>query len=390
MKYTILIILVFNFCFCQEKLELNKKSPEINITDWIENVPIKKKIKDKYIVLEFWATWCSPCLKSVPHLNELQKKYNQDNLIFISITDEKTSKVKKILEFIQFNSIVVTDTTKATQKKFGDKINGLKALPLTVLIDNNNIVRWIGTPKELNEDVMNSFLENKEIKNINNTSIKTNVIKKTNFENFLEIAKDDNLEYYLEITKSNKFDIKANYQNKVNFSLFYLESVTLKEILTSALNYNQNLFSVDSLTSKNKYNIIYKNKLNNNESSAVLEKSILDIFNVKKTIVKKKIQSNKIYLSDSSSLEKSIESESSITHLKDKVILFHYNLKMLCDYLNNNSVVLFHYNDFDTNCYYNFSINLNNYNSIIKSLELQGIKTNKEYKIFDYYYYYYN
>lgn len=117
MKYTILIILVFNFCFCQEKLELNKKSPEINITDWIENVPIKKKIKDKYIVLEFWATWCSPCLKSVPHLNELQKKYNQDNLIFISITDEKTSKVKKILEFIQFNSIVVTDTTKATQKK---------------------------------------------------------------------------------------------------------------------------------------------------------------------------------------------------------------------------------------------------------------------------------
>ena len=51
-------------------------------------------------MIDFTATWCKPCLEYVPHLNELQKKYKQDNLLFLSISDEKEARISKILEKI--------------------------------------------------------------------------------------------------------------------------------------------------------------------------------------------------------------------------------------------------------------------------------------------------
>src|SRR5699024_4217588 len=108
----------------------------------------------KYVVLDFWATWCAPCLASVPHMNKLQKKFqNKANLQFISISNEKPQRIKEILQEFDFNSYVVTDTTRTTQSAFK-----ITVLPTTILLDNQGLVQWRGQPEELTVQILTRFL----------------------------------------------------------------------------------------------------------------------------------------------------------------------------------------------------------------------------------------
>jgi thiol-disulfide isomerase/thioredoxin len=88
------------------------------ITQWktyrfysnLENIddPIREEIKrDEFLsdeadaqtlVINLWATWCGPCQKEIPLLNELVDKYEDENTLFISITDETEKKVSEWLE----------------------------------------------------------------------------------------------------------------------------------------------------------------------------------------------------------------------------------------------------------------------------------------------------
>ncbi|MCL3780370.1 TlpA family protein disulfide reductase [Prolixibacteraceae bacterium JC049] len=79
--------------------------------------PIRKVLSDtpsladeknaKVLIINLWATWCGPCQHEIPELNKLVDKYEQDNMLFLSITAEEQSKVEKWMalqkeEFIYF------------------------------------------------------------------------------------------------------------------------------------------------------------------------------------------------------------------------------------------------------------------------------------------------
>ena len=50
------------------------------------------------IIFELWATWCGPCRTTIPHLTDLQKKYEKQNVIFIGISSEPAKKIKPFVE----------------------------------------------------------------------------------------------------------------------------------------------------------------------------------------------------------------------------------------------------------------------------------------------------
>ena len=144
-KIYLIIISIYLLCSCQN----NEKKHIINITDFIHNIPNDKSFEDKFIVIEFWATWCGPCLDAVPHLNELQEKFKLNNdLVFISMTDEKPEKIKATLDRIDFKTIVVSDQSKKTHKDLEVENDGVMMITLTDLIDNNGNVKWKGHPEE--------------------------------------------------------------------------------------------------------------------------------------------------------------------------------------------------------------------------------------------------
>lgn len=98
MKKIVLLILCFFFMtsYAQKKKIwaksfIHKEAPKLIVEEWLSEEP---DTSGKFILIDFWATWCGPCRKVIPELNSFHKEF-KDDLIVIGISDEPKYKVKK-------------------------------------------------------------------------------------------------------------------------------------------------------------------------------------------------------------------------------------------------------------------------------------------------------
>ena len=88
----------------------------------------------KIIVLNFWATWCPPCLKEIPVFNAMQEKY-QDKVRFIGVAIDEWPRVKAFVKSRPINYPVLVEMDSMNVAiQYG---NHLGVLPFTVFIDRN-------------------------------------------------------------------------------------------------------------------------------------------------------------------------------------------------------------------------------------------------------------
>jgi len=102
------------------------------------------------VVVEFWATWCSPCREAIPHLNELAVRFKGKPVRFLSISDEKEWKVRNFLSVHPIDGWIGLDPTNGFYKSFG-----FETIPQTVVIDRNGKVAALLQPSGLTEDLLN-------------------------------------------------------------------------------------------------------------------------------------------------------------------------------------------------------------------------------------------
>ena len=65
-----------------------QKPPELQVKEWLnteENYTFKK-LKGKIVLIDFWATWCRPCVQAMPHLQKVWEKYKDKGLVVIAIS----------------------------------------------------------------------------------------------------------------------------------------------------------------------------------------------------------------------------------------------------------------------------------------------------------------
>jgi len=96
------------------------------------------------VVLEFWATWCAPCIAEIPHLNEVAQSVAASHVQFIAVDDEDPAVVK---EFLTKKSMVAwagVDTSKRVFDNFG-----VEDRPTTIVIDTQGRVAAVLRPEAL-------------------------------------------------------------------------------------------------------------------------------------------------------------------------------------------------------------------------------------------------
>ena len=100
-------------------------------------------MKDKVILINFWATWCGPCRMEIPDFNELYKKYSDKGLeiLGISISDTKEQLVN-FLKAYTINYPVLYGSQGDMQKVIID-YGGVYSIPMSFLIGKNNEIKRI-------------------------------------------------------------------------------------------------------------------------------------------------------------------------------------------------------------------------------------------------------
>lgn len=89
------------------------------------------------VILGFWATWCPPCLREIPHFEALHQEYGDEGLIVLGASvDDMTS--SEMLEFIDRNEISypVGITDRSIRRDYG----GIRAVPTTFIVDRSGII----------------------------------------------------------------------------------------------------------------------------------------------------------------------------------------------------------------------------------------------------------
>ena len=76
----ILIVAAQGFC---AELMVGDKAPVLQTGKWVQGEPVEGFDTNHVYVVEFWATWCGPCVGSIPHLNQLWEKYKDKGVIVI-------------------------------------------------------------------------------------------------------------------------------------------------------------------------------------------------------------------------------------------------------------------------------------------------------------------
>ncbi len=110
-------------------------------------------LRGKAVVLEFWATWCGPCVAAIPHLNELAEKYAGKPVQFLAITAEKEDVVTKFLKRKPIRAWVGLDTDHSIHRDYG-----VQGIPVTVLVDAQGKLAGFTYPTELTPAVLDDLL----------------------------------------------------------------------------------------------------------------------------------------------------------------------------------------------------------------------------------------
>jgi uncharacterized protein (TIGR03435 family) len=150
----ILPLIFFSHFSMSQKIGLGEKIPAFEVLD-LKTDEVKKfeNQTGKIILIDFWATWCGPCIAGMPHLESLQKTFPSEILV-LAVSDESPERIKKFMVNRPFGFSFVSDKEKNLQKYFPHRI-----IPHTVLIDKYGEVIAITSPDQITEKIIRDLLD---------------------------------------------------------------------------------------------------------------------------------------------------------------------------------------------------------------------------------------
>ena len=164
-KMKIILSLLLVFVILSTKAQVNQTTatltigddvPRLEVHKWLKGTPIQQFEKGKVYVVEFWATWCGPCIMAMPHLSALARQY-KDKVDFVGVsvwenTGKKVPDVATIQRFVDEKgsdmdyNVAMDDPNTNKVANAWLKAAGLNGIPATFVVNSDGKIAWIGHP----------------------------------------------------------------------------------------------------------------------------------------------------------------------------------------------------------------------------------------------------
>ena len=149
-------------------LHIGDPAPPLQFSQWVQGDPVPTFDDQHVYIVEFWATWCGPCKVSIPHLNEVWRKFKDHDLVVIgadvSESDESgvPAFVKKMGDKMTYR-VALDD--KSQDKDGAMAVHWMQAagqngIPTAFVVNRQGRIAWIGHPLALQESVLAQILAN--------------------------------------------------------------------------------------------------------------------------------------------------------------------------------------------------------------------------------------
>ena len=138
------LILCLSFQGCNQEEEYDKQSaPNFTLQDLSGKEVSLRQHQGQIVLLDFWATWCFPCRRSIPELVDIQEKYRDQGLVILGIStdDPRKTSVKSLLAFkkqYKINYSILLASRSVTRAYFGT--GQQMAIPTLFVIDREGRV----------------------------------------------------------------------------------------------------------------------------------------------------------------------------------------------------------------------------------------------------------
>jgi uncharacterized protein (TIGR03435 family) len=148
----------------QSKLKVGDAAPKLEIEEWLgtsDGTAAPDVGQKKVVVIEFWATWCAPCIEGIPHLNELADAMGA-RAQFIAVTSEEDrATVERFLELKPIHAAVGLDTDQSLFRAYN-----VRGIPHTVIIrPDGRIAAW-GHINDVTREMLEKVAAGEEIEQL--------------------------------------------------------------------------------------------------------------------------------------------------------------------------------------------------------------------------------
>ncbi len=145
-------------------LEPGDPAPALEHVEWIKGEPIAQFEEGHVYVLDFWATWCGPCVASIPHLNEMQEEYRDDKVHVVGVAIWPRQGMVPTAEFVEergdeMGYWIAEDKGEGQTAEDYMTAAGRNGIPTVFVVDKQGKVAWIGHPMDGLDRVVETLID---------------------------------------------------------------------------------------------------------------------------------------------------------------------------------------------------------------------------------------
>lgn len=126
-------------------------APDFSLESLDGEMVTLSELRGNVVVIDFWASWCRPCLTSLPHLHDMAARHQESGVILLLISLDKTAQLAR--DFLVEHDYATEHALweSLDRARYVRNLFGVVGIPRTFVIDRDGFIRFSGHPEELTD-----------------------------------------------------------------------------------------------------------------------------------------------------------------------------------------------------------------------------------------------